>query len=213
MDASTLAQLNDYITDLFAPEDDALRWIQAEAARRELPAISVKAHEGRLLQFLVRAVGARAVVEIGTLAGYSAVWMARALPPDGKLYTLEKSGKHAEVARASFTRAGVSERVELLEGDAHESLRRLHPRAPFDFVFIDAEKAGYAPYLAWAVEHLRPGGMVAAHNAFRGGKVLKPESDDDRAMQSFNRALADDLRLDSLILAIGDGMAVGIRRA
>jgi len=213
MDEHTLTQLNAYITDLFATEDDALRWIQAEAARHELPAISVKPHEGRLLQFLLRAIGARQVVEIGALAGYSAVWMARALPADGRLYTLERSGKHAAIARASFARAGVSERVEVLEGDARESLRKLSGRAPFDFVFIDADKAGYVDYLAWAVENLRPGGMVAAHNAFRGGKVLNPQSDDDRAIQAFNRALADSPRLESTILAVGDGMAVGIKRA
>jgi caffeoyl-CoA O-methyltransferase len=212
MDETTRDQLNQYVTDLFAVEDDALRWIQAEAERHNMPAISVRPFEGRLLQFLLRTIDARKVVEIGTLAGYSGVWMARALPADGILYSLEKSSKHATVARASFERAGVSDRVQVLEGPAMDNLEKLNLRAPFDFVFIDADKTSYLEYLAWAVENLRPGGLVGAHNAFRSGKVLAPESDDDRVMDLFNRAMADEPRLDSTILAIGDGLAVGIKR-
>lgn len=204
--------LNDYVTQLFVEEDETLRWIQAEADRNSLPQISLKAHEGRLLQFLVLAVGAKNAVEIGTLAGYSGIWLARALPEGGKLYTLEKSSKHAQVSRASFERAGVAHKVELLEGDALDSLKKITPRAPFDFVFIDADKGGYPHYLAWAVENLRPGGMLAAHNAFRGGGVLSPQNDDDRGMDDFNRTLANHPQLESTILAIGDGMAVGIKR-
>ncbi len=156
--------------------------------------------------------GAKKVVEIGALAGYSGTWIARALPADGKLYTLEKSSKHAAVARSSFERAAVNSKVELLEGDAQDSLKKLASKGPFDLIFIDADKGGYPAYLAWSVENLRPGGMVAAHNAFRNGKVLAPESDDDRAMAAFNRALAAESRLESFILAIGDGMAVGIKK-
>jgi len=209
---ATQEQLDSYVNDLFAPEDETLRWIQDEAARHGLPRISVQPFEGRLLQLLVRSIGARTAVEIGTLAGYSGVWIARALPVDGKLYTLEKSSTHAKVARQSFDRAGVSEKVELLEGSAIESLRRLASQAPFDFVFIDADKSSYPAYLAWAVDNLRAGGMVAAHNAYRGGKVLAPESDDDRAMDAFNRSLATHPQLDSHIIGVGDAMAVGIKR-
>jgi caffeoyl-CoA O-methyltransferase len=204
-------KLNHYVTDLFAQEDDVLRWIQGEAAKNDMPSISIQPFEGRMLQWLIKLLNARNVVEIGTLAGYSAVWMARALPPNGKLYTLEKSSKHTRIARESFIRAGVTDQVELLEGSAMDSLRALSQRAPFDLVFIDADKAGYQDYLAWAVEHLRVGGVVAAHNAFRGGRVIAPQSDDDRAMHKFNRALAEHKRLDSTILSIGDGMAVGIK--
>lgn len=211
-DNSIADRLNDYITELFAPEDDALRWIQAEAERQGLPSISVQPFEGRLLQFLLRSVGARKVVEIGALAGYSGVWMARALPPGGKLITLEKSSKHAAVARASFERAGVSDRVELREGDGVTLLGKLSAEGPFDFVFIDADKASYPQYLAWTVDHLRTGGMVAAHNALRNGRVLAPEGDDDRMMDAFNRALAAETRLDSFIIGVGDGMAVGIKK-
>jgi caffeoyl-CoA O-methyltransferase len=210
-DANLLEQLDHYLTGLFAPEDEALRWIQAETDRRGLPSISVQPFEGRLLQFLLRSVNARKVVEIGALAGYSGVWIARALPPDGKLITLEKSSKHAAVARASYARAGVSDSVELREGDALVLLDKLSAEGPFDFVFIDADKASYGDYLAWTVDNLRPGGMVAAHNALRSGRVLAPESDDDRLMDAFNRALAANARLDSFIIGVGDGMAVGIK--
>lgn len=213
MDADTRAQLDSYVSDLYAQEDDTLRWIQQEASRHELPTISLKPFEGRLMQLLVNLVGAKKIVEIGTLAGYSGVWMARALPADGKLYTLEKSSKHAQVARASFQRASVADKVEVLEGDARESLHKLSAHGPFDLVFIDADKASYPDYLAWAVDNLRPGGVVTAHNAFRGGSILQPQSDEDHAMLAFNRSIADNPQLDSMILAVGDGMAVGVKKA
>lgn len=206
------ARLDDYVSALYVQEDEALRWIQAEAQRQEFPAISVRPFEGRLLQFLVRLSGARRVVEIGALAGYSGVWLARALPSDGRLYTLERNARHAALARQSFQRAGVSERVELLEGAALDSLATLAARGPFDLVFIDADKASYPAYLEWAAHNLRVGGLVAAHNAFRSGQVLDPQSDDDRIMDEFNRALAQHPRFDGMILAIGDGMAVGVKR-
>jgi caffeoyl-CoA O-methyltransferase len=213
MDADIRSQLDGYVTDLYAQEDDTLRWIQQEANRHELPTISLKPFEGRLMQLLVGLVGAKKIVEIGTLAGYSGVWMARALPADGKLYTLEKSSKHAQVARASFQRAGVVNKVEILEGDARESLRKLSAQGPFDLVFIDADKASYPDYLAWAVDNLRPGGLVTAHNAFRGGSILQPQSEEDRAMLAFNQSIADNPKLDAMILAVGDGMAVGVKKA
>ncbi len=205
-----LSPLDQYVTDLFAQEDDALRWIQAEADRNGLPQISVKPFEGRLLQILVKASGARKIVEIGTLAGYSGTWLARGLPADGKLFTLEKSSKHAEVARASFKRAGVADKVELMEGDAVQLLQKLSAQKPFDFVFLDADKTGYLKYLEWAVENLRSGGIVAAHNAYRYGRILAPENDDDVGMVAFNKALAENKRLESTIIGVGDGLAVGV---
>jgi caffeoyl-CoA O-methyltransferase len=176
-----------------------------------MPQISLAPQEGRLLQFLVKAAGAHKIVEIGTLAGYSGTWLARALPADGKLYTLEVSSKHAAVARANFERAGLSQRVELLEGPALESLKKITAHGPFDLVFIDADKGTYPQYLEWAIENLRVGGIVTAHNAFRGGRVIAPASDDDREMHNFNRALAVNPRLFSTIFAIGDGMAAGVK--
>ena len=205
-------QLDQYVADLFAREDDVLRWIREETNRQGMPVINLQPYEGRMLQILMGALEARKVVEIGTLAGYSGVWIARALPPGGKLFTLEKSSKHAQVARSSFEHANLNDRVEVHEGTALDLLPKLQAQGPFDLVFIDANKDGYPDYLAWAVANLRPGGMVAAHNAFRGGGVVTPENDDDQAMHKFNQALAEHRQLDSTILAVGDGMAVGIKR-
>lgn len=209
---SLRTQLDVYVTATFVQEDAILQSIQSEATRNELPAISIRAFEGRLLQMLVHIAGARQIVEIGTLAGYSAVWLARALPANGKLYTIEKSSKHAAVARNNFERAGLQSRVELLEGDAQEQLKKLAARNPFDMVFIDADRPHYQDYLNWAAENLRPGGLVAAHNAFRSGRVLSPENDDDRFVQAFNADLAKDHRFEAFVVAVGDGLAVGVRK-
>jgi caffeoyl-CoA O-methyltransferase len=209
----TLSALEDYVVDRFAKEDDVLQWIQAEAARNEMPAISIRAHEGRLLQLLMRSIVTIKVVEIGTLAGYSGVWMARALPVDGTLYTLEKSSKHAQVAKASFERAGVSNKIVLMEGSASDLLPKLTYQAPFDFVFLDADKASYPIYLEWATENLRAGGILTAHNTFRGGNILNPQNDDDRAMAKFNEALAANPRFESTIISMGDGMAFAIKKS
>ena len=200
-----------YVSELFAQEDEVLAWIQGETRRHNMPQISLSAQEGRLLQWLAQVVGARRIVEIGTLAGYSGTWLARALPKDGMLYTLEVSSLHARVARASFERGGLTARVQLLEGPALESLQTVSAQAPFDLIFIDADKEGYPQYLTWALEYLRVGGVIASHNAFRGGRVLAPETADDGGMDQFNRALAAEARLSSTIFSIGDGMAVGIK--
>src|SRR5690606_6991292 len=156
--------------------------------------------------------GAHKAVEIGTLAGYSGTWLARALPDDGKLWTLEVSSKHAAVARANFERAGLSHKVELLEGPALDSLKKIEPQGPFDFVFIGADRPGDPQSLERAVDKLRPGGMVTAQNAWRGWRVLVPSSEEVRSMVDFNRLLADDDLLSSTILAIGEGMAAGIKK-
>ncbi|MGQ9887615.1 MAG: O-methyltransferase [Aggregatilineales bacterium] len=211
MDEQTRARLDDYIISLYAQPDAALTAIQDEAARHALPQISLRPHEGRLLQVLARAVNARRIVEIGTLAGYSGTWLARALPDDGRLYTLELNPKHAAVARANFERAGVGGRVEVLEGDALALLDSLRARGPFELVFIDADKERYLQYLDWAVDHLRVGGLVTAHNAFRHGGVLALAADADHAVHAFNRALAEHPRLLATIIGVGDGMAVGVK--
>lgn len=212
MNSVSYAHLEDYVNSVFAQEDAVLRHIQAETTRHDMPQISLRPHEGQALFLLARMIGARSIVEIGTLAGYSGTWLARALPADGRLYTCELSEKHAQVAAANFARAGLTDRVEILQGPALESLAKLSPRGPFDMVFIDADKGGYPHYLAWAIDHVRPGGVVTAHNALRGGAVVEPETDEDRQMDSFNRALAADDRLDSSILAMGDGLAIAVRK-
>lgn len=206
--------IHTYITDLFAPEDDALRTIRNSTAENDMPAINIEAFEGRLLQLLMYTINARTAVEIGALAGYSGTWIARALPTDGKLYTLEASAKHAAVARRNFELAGVADRVELIEGAAQDTLKKLSARAPFDFIFIDADKTSYPDYLAWAVENLRPGGIVTAHNTTAsGGETIldNPDSDNSRAIQTFNRLLAMQPGMHSGIIPAGKGLAVGIK--
>jgi caffeoyl-CoA O-methyltransferase len=213
MDEQTQYALNQYVTDLFAQEDDVLKHIQAETQRNDMPQINLSPQEGRLLQFLAQSVATRKAVEIGTLAGYSGTWLARALPDDGKLYTLEASSKHAQVARASFERAGLADKVELLEGAALTMLGKIEQHGPFDFVFIDADKGTYPQYLGWAVDNLRVGGMVAAHNAFANGRVTAEGDDFARDMHTFNQLMAREPRLSSTIIAVGDGMAAGIKMA
>jgi caffeoyl-CoA O-methyltransferase len=204
-------QYEDYIAELFAGEDDALRAITTHAEAEGLPSISVRPIDGRLLYWLAKLANTRTIVEIGTLGGYSGTWLARALPADGHLYTLEVSAKHAEVAAANFARAGVADRVTIIQGAASEVFHKVEPYGPFDMAFIDADKGGYGRYLDWAAANLRPGGIVAAHNTYRDGRVMLPVSDDDKAIDAFNRALANDPRLEGIILPLGDGMAVGRR--
>jgi predicted O-methyltransferase YrrM len=206
--------LAQYITDTFAQPDAILRQIHAAIPAKGLPAITIKPEEGRFLQFLVAASGARRVVEIGALGGYSGVWLARGLPPDGRLITLEKSPRHATVAREHFALAGVDHQVEVREGDARDTLRALAVEGPFDFCFIDADKVGYDAYLDWALDHVRPGGLITAHNAFRGGALLNASdnSDDNQAMRAFNARFAREPRLLATIYPGGDGTLVGVVR-
>jgi predicted O-methyltransferase YrrM len=204
--------LSEYITQHFAREDAAIRRAREKSPERGLPAISIRPEEGRFLQVLVAATQARKAVEIGTLGGYSGTWIARGLVPGGKLYTLEKSGKHAEVAREHFEGAGVIDRVEIVIGDAHHSLKRVAPLGPFDFVFIDAEKSGYNAYYDWAIINVRVGGIIAAHNMFRNGNILNPGTDDDVAtIDALNRRVAYDPRVVSTIYPAGDGTLVAVR--
>lgn len=206
--------LENYVRDTFGVEDEVLSTIRAEIPRRGLPEITVKPEEGRFLQFLVAASGARLALEIGTLGGYSGVWIARGLPPGGRLITLEVSEKHAAVAADHFRLAGLTDRVELRVGDAHDLLQELANEGPFDFVFIDAEKEGYPAYLDWAEANLRPRGIVAGHNAFRHGAIVDSSDDDPSAISTrlFNERLANDDRFISTLFPAGDGTAVGVLR-
>ncbi len=207
------SEISQYITDLFVGEDEALKWIRQDSQAKGLPTISVKPEEGRFLQFLVHACGARRAVEVGTLGGYSGTWIARGLPGDGKLITLEKDTYHAQVAHDHFAKTGVAERVEIRVGDAHQLLRQLIPEGPYDFIFIDAEKVGYLDYLEWAVANLHDGGVIAAHNAFRGGSILDANTSDEtnQAMQAFNRLVAQNPSLISTIFPAGDGTLVAVK--
>ena len=204
--------LSEYITQHFAREDSALRRAREQSPERGLPAISIKPEEGRFLQVLVASCQATKAVEIGTLGGYSGIWIARGLVPGGKLYTLEKSDKHAGVAREHFDGAGVSDRVEIKVGDAHQSLSKLVKKGPFDFVFIDADKTSYNAYYDWAIANVRMGGLITAHNMFRHGNILTPNMDEDVALiDTLNRRVAYDPRVISTIYPAGDGTLVAVR--
>jgi caffeoyl-CoA O-methyltransferase len=208
-------KLSQYISGLFAAQDAGLLRAWEDTPRKGLPAISVQPEEGRFLQFLVRASGARRALEIGTLGGYSGIWIARGLAPGGRLITLEKEPYHARVAQEHFDAAGVGDRVEIRVGEALALLQALAAEQPFDFVFIDADKTGYPAYFAWALEHTRLGGVIAAHNAFRGGAVVR-ESDPDestRVMRDFNRSAAANPRLISTLYPAGDGTLLAVKIA
>ena len=206
--------LEKYVRETFSAEDEILSTIRSEIPRRGLPEITVRPEEGRFLQFIVAASGARMAVEIGTLGGYSGVWIARGLPPGGKLITLELSAEHAAVAADHFEMAGVADKVELRVGDAHDLLQDMSNEGPFEFVFIDAEKEGYPAYLDWADANLRPRGIVAGHNAFSFGTIVESSDSDPRvaAMQLFNERLASDDRFISTIFPAGDGTTVAVLR-
>jgi caffeoyl-CoA O-methyltransferase len=206
-------QISNYISSLFAGEDSALLKAREESPTLGLPAINIKPEEGRFLQFLACASGAHKAVEIGTLGGYSGIWIARGLHPGGVLYTLDKEPKHGEVARAHFAAAGLSDVIQVLIGDAHSLLLELSDEGPFDFVFIDAEKPGYPAYFDWAIENIHPGGIIAAHNAFRKGTVAGIGQDDAHSdlMRQFNQQVANDGRLISTIYPAGDGTLISVK--
>ena len=165
--------VDDYIIDLFLPDDAALAATLAASDAAGLPQIAVSPAQGKLLMLLARSMGARNILEIGTLGGYSTIWLARALPPDGRLITLEYSPMHAEVARGNIARAGLADRVEVRVGRAADSLPQLaaEGRGPFDLIFIDADKPGYVEYLHWSLRLSRPGTLIIADNVVRGGDV------------------------------------------
>ncbi len=201
-----------YVADLFAPEDEVLVELRHAMGEAGLPQIYISAEEGKLLQVLLRAIGARHVLELGTLGGYSAIWIGRALPTDGRLVTIEKRPDRAELAREFISRAGLADRVEVLVGEANSLLEDLSAEAPFDAVFIDADKEGYPGYLEWCATHVRPGGLVIADNALKGGRVVERDSENPqvRGIQEFNRRVAQDARFTSIVVPTRDGVAIAL---
>ncbi len=205
-----------YISDLFAPEDDALRSAQEEMRREGLPEIQVSASEGKLLHLLAFIGGAKRILEIGTLAGYSTIWLARSLPLEGKLISLEIDPHHADVARRNVKRAGLSDKVEVRTGAALDILSQMKAEgeAQFDLVFIDADKDGYVDYLNNSMPLLREGGLVLGDNTLPDA-VLDPAA--SSGAKSFNAAAAAHPDLVSIIVPVLrsngiDGLLVGIKR-
>jgi len=193
-----------YISDLFLPPDPALDAALEDAKAAGLPSISVSAAQGRLLHVLARALGARRILEVGTLAGYSAISLARALAPGGRLITLEADPVHARVARANVARAGLDGLVEVREGRASETMPQLAAEGagPFDLIFIDADKPGYADYLGWALDLSRPGTLIVADNVVRKGQVADDASDDPNVVgiRRFNERLAAEARVRATVV-------------
>jgi predicted O-methyltransferase YrrM len=208
-----------YITDLFAGADPVLEAALRDSAAAGLPGINVSPNQGKLLMLLALVQGARNILEVGTLGGYSTIWLARALPAGGRLVTLEADPKHAEVARVNISRAGLADVVELRLGLAVDTLAQLaaEGRGPFDLIFIDADKPSYPDYLAWALKLSRRGSLIIADNVVRDGAVIDPDTSDPRviAVRRFNELLAAEPRVSATaIQTVGskgyDGFAVAL---
>lgn len=210
---SLTQELQAYVARLFGEEDAVLAEIRQEHRNAGLPDVAISAEEGRVLQVLLRAAGARRVLEVGTLGGYSGVWIARALGAGGKLITIEVSRDYAAVARRSFERAGVSDRVEVLEGRALDILPLLEPG--FDAIFLDADKEPLADYYRCSLDLLKVGGLLLCDNAFFHGRVvdLADRKADVEGVRAFNWMAANDSRLLATVLPVRDGLLVGVKIA
>lgn len=206
----------DYIRKLYAPQDALLTAIDKTLEQRQM-AIQVGPEEGKFLQLLIGLHGVKTVVEVGTLAGYSAIWMARALPESGHIHCIEKDATHAAIAREFFALSEVQDKITLHEGDARKKLSDLTLMAPFDMIFIDADKIHYNEYLDWAEDNVRQGGLIVADNTLLFGMVSNDTPPDDIApttwqnMRRFNERLADSERYFSIMLPTQEGMTVAVK--
>jgi caffeoyl-CoA O-methyltransferase len=207
-----------FLEATYGRQDPALGAALEALERHGMPRIQISANDGRILRLLLRAVRAERVVEFGTLAGYSALWILAGLPSSGHLWTCEKDPAHAAAARDVFETAGMSERVTVIEGDGREQLDALAERRPFDAVFIDADKAGYEQYARWASTHLRSGGLIVADNAYLFGELVENPADapppekrlaEREAVQGLHRFLAE--HCIAACMPTPDGMAVGLK--
>jgi predicted O-methyltransferase YrrM len=215
MSQESWTAIDRYVTDLLLPQDPVLDEALRASDAAGLPSINVAPNQGKMLHVLARSVGARAILEIGTLGGYSTIWLARALAPGGRLVTLEADPKHAAVARDNLARAGLTDRVEVRVGRAIETLPTLE--GPFDLVFIDADKPSTTEYFAWAVKLTRRGGLIVVDNVVRKGNVIDAASTDANVigMRRFLAALAAEPRVTATVVqTVGskghDGFALAI---
>jgi predicted O-methyltransferase YrrM len=213
------AEVDNYLGSLLAPHDAALTRALDANHEAGLPSIDVPPLLGKFLDVMIRISGARRVLEIGTLGGYSTIWMARALPPVGQVVTLELEARHAEIARANLKAAGVLDRVEIRVGPALDSLKALHNSGAevFDLIFIDADKQGLPAYLEWSLRLSRPGTVIVADNVVRDGKVVDAKSSDPqvRGVQRFLELAAKEPRLSTTAIpTVGargyDGFAMSV---
>ena len=201
MNQEVWTAVDDYISSLLVPSDPGLDAALASSTAANLPAIQVSPPQGKMLHVLARLIGARNILEIGTLGGYSTIWLARALPPAGRVLTLEANPKHADVARANFARAGLTNVIELRLGKALDLLPDVaaEGRGPFDLIFIDANKSNMPEYFDWSVKLSRRGSVIVADNVIRQGGVLDATSDDAdiQGVRRFTERVAADSRVSA----------------
>lgn len=202
--------LLDYTNRVHAGHDDGLAGAFDAPGREGIPAIQLGASEGKLIELLMRMIGARKVVEIGTLAGYSAIRLGRGLAEGGRVWTIEYDPRHAEIARANIAAAGLSDRIEVRVGAGLDVLPKLEAEGPFDAVFVDADKQNYDSYGAWAAANLRPGGLLLGDNAFLFGKLLEDDHPSAGAMRRFHEEATT--AFDSVCVPTPDGLLLGIKR-
>lgn len=205
--------LSAYVRELFAPEDGVLRSIRERHERDDLPDIFISPEEAGIIQVLLRMIGARRVLEVGTLGGYSGVWIARALPEDGTLVTIERRPERAVTARDAFREAGVQHRVTIVEGEARATMRALTPG--FDAVFLDADKAPLPEYFTEALRVTRLGGLLLCDNTLCKGRVVNPldRDADVEGIREYNRLAARDARVRSALIPVRDGLTASLKVA
>lgn len=217
MSENLWSNVDEYLVALFMPSDSALEEALAQSTAAGLPPISVAPNQGKLLELLARIQGSRRILEIGTLGGYSTIWLARSLPSDGNLVTLELEPVHAEVARKNIDRAGLGQVVDIRVGPASRSLQDLIDEKvePFDFIFIDADKEGYPQYLELSMQLSRAGTVIVADNVVRDGEIVNTKSSDERvqgARTFLEQAAADDRLEGTAVQTVGskgyDGFAL-----
>lgn len=201
MTQKTWTAVDAYVSEMLVPQDKALDAALEASADSGLPEIAVAPNQGKLLMLLARSINARTVLEIGTLGGYSTIWLARALPKGGSVVTLEAVPRHAEVARANFKRARLGAMIDVRLGKALDLLPELaaEKRTPFDFVFIDADKENIPDYFTWALKLTRPGSLIVVDNVIRGGKVVDARSTDHnvKGVRRFNEMLMKEKRVSA----------------
>jgi len=219
MEKEIFESVDEYILKLVGGEDEALRAADRSIMEEDLPPISVSANQGKFLHVLARMCRAKKILEIGTLAAYSTIWMARALPQDGKLITLEFDPNHARVAKKNIERAGLTKLVDVRIGKAIEILPQLldDSEGPFDMIFIDADKTPYTEYFQWSLKLAHPGTLIVADNVIREGNVLDPRSTDEmvQGVQRFNEYLSQSKAVTATIIQtvgakVHDGMALAV---